>query len=105
MPDTTNRLASLPVNEAMKDSREVVVGSSRKTSSSSVVWAIAVSIVGVGVVTTSERKSKAAWPGEDQLLLLLRLRFAEVAIVRECDLVGGLDCGEVAEGLRYVLEP
>ena len=87
----------------MKDSREVVVGSSRKTSSSSVVWAIAVSIAGVGVVTTSERKSKAAGPGEDQLLLLL-VGLAEVAMVRECGLEEGVDRGEVAEGLRYGLE-
>lgn len=83
----------------MKDSREVVVGSSRKTSSNSVVWAIAFSIAGVGVVTTSERKSKAAWPGEDQLLLVL-VRLAEVAMVRECCLEGGVDDGEVLEGLR-----
>ena len=50
----------------MKDSRELVVGSSIKTSSSNVVEAMALSILLVGVVTTSERKSKAAGPGEDQ---------------------------------------
>ena len=87
----------------MKDSREVVVGSSRKTSSSRVVWAIEVNIAGVGVVTTSERKSKAAGPGEDQLFMLLGL--AEVAMVRECGLGEGVNCGEFAKGLRYGLKP
>lgn len=49
----------------MKLSRLLVVGSSIKTSSSSVVDEMALSILVVGVVTTSERKSNAAGPGED----------------------------------------
>lgn len=69
VPDRTNSAASWFVSCAMWDSREIVVGSSLKTSSRRVVFWIARSIDGVGVVTTSLRKSKAAGPGPDQAFI------------------------------------
>lgn len=53
VPLNTSRPASWPVRSAMKDSREVVVGSSAKTSSRRVVRWMADSMEEVGVVTTS----------------------------------------------------
>ena len=56
----------------MKRSRESVVGSSMKTSSRRVQFWIEASMEAVGVVVTSERKSKAeAGVGELQALPLL----------------------------------
>lgn len=57
MPERTRRAASCEARVARDDSREVVVGSSRKTSSKRVVFWIAVSIEAVGVVMVSLRKS------------------------------------------------
>lgn len=53
MPEVTRRAAGWPVSEEMYDSRDMVVGSSAKTSSRRVQFSTAVSIEGVGVVTTS----------------------------------------------------
>lgn len=60
VPESTSRASSFPVRSAMKRSRDWVVGSSMKTSSSSVHFCIAASMDAVGVVVTSERKSNAA---------------------------------------------
>jgi len=68
VPESTSRAAGCPVSELMRLSREAVVGSSRKTSSRSVVCDIAVSMAEVGVVTTSLRRSKAAGPGDSHML-------------------------------------
>lgn len=57
VPERTRRADSCEVRAAMEDSRDVVVGSSRKTSSNRVVFSIAVSIDAVGVVIVSLRKS------------------------------------------------
>ena len=53
VPEVTRRAAGKPVRLEMWDSRDVVVGSSAKTSSSKVQFWMAVSMEGVGVVTTS----------------------------------------------------
>jgi hypothetical protein len=55
VPEQTSRAASLPVRSAMKDSRELVVGSEPLsiTSSRRVVLAMADSMRVVGVVTMS----------------------------------------------------
>lgn len=57
VPERTRRADSCKVRLATEDSREVVVGSSRKTSSKRVAFSMAVSIEAVGVVTVSLRKS------------------------------------------------
>ena len=64
VPERTNRPASFPVMSATKDSSSLVVLSSSNTSSSNVVDWMAASILAVGVVTTSERKSNSAGPGD-----------------------------------------
>lgn len=56
MPERTKREDSWWVRVAICDSREMVVGSSIKTSSRRVVFEMAASIEGVGVVTTSPRR-------------------------------------------------
>ena len=53
VPDKTRRAAAWPVRRAMWDSRDMVVGSSAKTSSRRVVCWMERSMEGVGVVTTS----------------------------------------------------
>ena len=53
VPERTKSAASWDVRDAMYVSKEFVVGSSAKTSSRRVVFWIAFSIEGVGVVTTS----------------------------------------------------
>ena len=57
VPERTKSAASWEVSVARCSSRLLVVGSSTKTSSRRVVFWIAVSIEGVGVVTTSPAES------------------------------------------------
>ncbi len=58
MPERTKSASSCSVREARWASREMVVGSSMKTSSRRVVFWIAASMEGVGVVTTSPGRCK-----------------------------------------------
>ncbi len=55
VPERTRRAAGCVVRWARWDSRERVVGSSRKTSSRRVVVVMAASMLAVGVVTTSPK--------------------------------------------------
>lgn len=88
VPERTRRAAGLPARSATNVSRELVVGSSTKTSSRRVVAAIALSMDVVGVVTTSERKSNAAGPAEDH---------AFVAGVLDVDIFSAVDSIEDLE--------
>ena len=63
MPERTSRAAGCDVIVAIKDSRDRVVGSSAKTSSRRVVFWMASSMEGVGVVVTSPREGQSLAKG------------------------------------------
>lgn len=69
VPLRTSKPASWPVKSAMKASREVVVGSSPKTSSRRVVRWMADNMEEVGVVTTSPveecQRRRNGWLAEE----------------------------------------